>query len=77
MGWSNANKLDMSILVHKCEGRLFLTDRNGFYNELLVEMQDATQSHTNIILTHNRSALLQNEKYLISDDISILALKGD
>lgn len=27
--------LDCVLLVHKSEGRLFLTDRNGFYNELL------------------------------------------
>lgn len=28
---------DITILVHKCEGRVFLTDRNGFYNDFLQE----------------------------------------
>ena len=27
---------DVTILIHKCEGRLFLTDRNGFYSDLLL-----------------------------------------
>jgi hypothetical protein len=34
-GYKCSGKFDICILVHRCEGRLFLTDRNGFYNDLL------------------------------------------
>ena len=30
-----ASKSDIVIILHKCEGRLFLTDRNGYYNDVL------------------------------------------
>ena len=63
------------ILVHKSEGRLFLTDRNGFYNDLLKESNEITIGFTIIILTNNRSKLLPNS--LITDDINIAATKGD
>ena len=35
-GYKSDEIVDVSILIHKCEGRLFLTDRNGFYSDLLL-----------------------------------------
>lgn len=67
----------MAILVHKCEGRLFLTDRNGFYNDVLDEINKSTMGSTMIILTNNKQKLLEDSFNLISDDISILATQGD
>ena len=28
-------RANVVVLVHKCEGRILLTDRNGYYNELI------------------------------------------
>ncbi len=50
------------VLAHKCEGRLFLTDRNGFYNDLLqsayqkmskISELTLEDSHVMILLTSN------------------------
>lgn len=48
---------DLTILVHKCEGRVFLTDRNGFYNDLLREEWISKRGNVVIILTANRTAV--------------------
>lgn len=34
-GYKPVAKYDCTVLVHKSEGRVFLTDRNGFYTDLL------------------------------------------
>ena len=67
----------MAIIVHKCEGRLFLTDRNGYYNDLLLELNKATLGMTMIVLTQNKQKLIDEFNQLITDDISVLACKGD
>ena len=69
-------KYDLAILVHKCEGRLFLTDENGYYNDLLVELDRITMGYTLIILTCNKGKLLESTNGLMTEDISILATKG-
>ena len=33
---------DLAIIVHKSESRLLLTDRNGFYNDVLTELTEVT-----------------------------------
>ena len=65
----------MSIIVHKWEGRPLLTDRNALYDDLLKELNIATIGYCLIILTHNKSQLLPEN--IITDDINILANKGD
>ena len=47
----------MTLLIHKCEGRIFLTDRNGYYNDLLREEWARTKGNVVIILTGNRNAV--------------------
>lgn len=34
-GYEYRGGADFAVLHHKAEGRLFLTDRNGFYHDLL------------------------------------------
>ena len=48
---------DVVVLVHKSEGRLFLTDRNGFYNDFLADAWVKTKGNVIIILTANRTAV--------------------
>ena len=71
-----SKQYDLAILVHKCEGRLFLTDENGYYNDLLAELDKATMGYTLIILTCNKGKLLESTNCLITEDINILATKG-
>ena len=54
-GYTAPDSYDISILVHKCEGRLFLTDRNGFYNDLLAHEWSKTRGNVVIVLTANRT----------------------
>jgi len=54
----NIRGFDIAILVHKCEGRIFLTDRNGFYNDVLTELEEATMGKVLLILTNNKNKIL-------------------
>jgi len=56
-GYSSNELTDLTVLIHKCEGRVFLTDRNGFYNDLLREEWARTKGNVIIILTCNRNSV--------------------
>ena len=60
--------------MHKCEGRLFLTDRNGYYNDLIPSVYKRFRGEFLLVLTHNTGILA--EKALASDDIRTLAEEG-
>ena len=47
--------VNVVVLVHKSEGRIFLTDRNGFYNDFLADAWVKTKGNVIIVLTANRS----------------------
>ena len=68
-------KPDVVVLVHKCEGRVFLTDRNGFYNDLLVDCWTQTQGNVIILLTGNRNQVGLEE--IVNSDVIKLAQHGD
>ena len=66
---------DVTILIHKCEGRLFLTDRNGFYSDLLLQQWIKTNGNVVIVLTGNRGAVPKDK--LVNQDVSTMANQGD
>jgi len=66
---------DIVILVHKCEGRLFLTDRNGFYNDFISNSYKKTNGNVLLILTNNMTATPENK--VSNSDIVTLGTKGD
>lgn len=47
------NNYDIAILIHKCEGRIFITDRNGFYTDLLAAHFLQTKGNVLICLIAN------------------------
>ena len=59
-GYTASTGMDIVILVHKSEGRVFLTDRNGFYNDLLADAWQKTNGNVLILLTANRTPVPQN-----------------
>lgn len=71
-----SSEANITILVHKCEGRLFLTDRNGFYNDFLAQTFMETKGHTIIILTSNRTPPVSNTS-LENKDVITMYTKGD
>ena len=66
---------DVTILIHKCEGRMFLTDRNGFYSDLLLQQWLKTEGNVVIVLTCNRGAVPKDK--LVNQDVSTMANQGD
>ena len=52
-GYQPVQKYDVAILIHKCEGRIFLTDRNGFYTDLLAAHFLNTNGNVLILLVSN------------------------
>ena len=51
----NSAVADLVVLVHKSEGRVFLTDRNGFYSDLLTDAWVKTKGNILVLLTANRT----------------------
>lgn len=49
------------ILVHKCEGRVFLTDRNGLFHDLLADIWQKKKGNVIILLTGNRTAVAPDQ----------------
>lgn len=49
------------ILVHKCEGRVFLTDRNGLFHDLLADSWQKKKGNVIILLTGNRTAVAPDQ----------------
>lgn len=74
-GYKCTNKFDICILVHKCEGRLFLTDRNGFYNDLLASQFQSTRGHVMMLLIANRN--LTGNQELANKDVDTMITQGD
>jgi len=72
-----ASPTDIVILVHKCEGRLFLTDRNGFYNDLLASSFQKTGGDVFIALTNNKSSPVKGTDDLVNNDVDTMANAGD
>ena len=66
---------DIVILVHKCEGRIFLTDRNGIFHDLLADSWIKKKGNVMILLTGNRTKVEADE--LINADVEKLATQGD
>ena len=62
---------DVVVLVHKSEGRIFLTDRNGFYNDFLADAWVKTKGNVIIILTANRSPVAADQ--IINADVRKLS----
>ena len=63
------------MLVHKCEGRLFLTDRNGFYNDLLTHEWSKTRGNVLIVLTANRTQVPADK--VSNSEVQTMANQGD
>ena len=74
-GYQSAQQYDIAILIHKCEGRIFLTDRNGFYTDLLATHFLKTGGQVLILLTANNKKT--NDTDLTNDDVSTMATEGD
>lgn len=74
-GYSSSEPANVTILVHKCEGRVFLTDRNGFYNDLLAEAWTKTKGNVIILLTANRNPVADDQ--LANQDVMKMAQNGD
>ena len=70
-GYQAPDNYDITILIHKCEGRLFLTDRNGFYNDLLTHEWSKTKGNVLIVLTANRTPAPPNE--IVNGDVQTMA----
>ena len=71
----NSAVADVVILVHKNEGRVFLTDRNGFYNDVLTDAWVKTKGNVLIFLTSNRTPIPSDE--VSNQDIKKMAQQGD
>ena len=65
---------DIALLVHKCEGRLFLTDRNGYYNDVIPSVFQQFRGDFLLLLSNNSGVL--EEGALASDDVRTLASEG-
>jgi len=49
------NSPDLVVVVHKNEGRALLTDRNGFYHDVLGSAWLTTRGNVLVVLTHTES----------------------
>ena len=74
-GITTVEPTDMLILLHRAEGRLLLTDRNGFYNDLLASAFRMLEGRVLVIVTNVENDPPDNS--LSSSEISELAKYGD
>ena len=74
-GYQAPDNYDITILIHKGEGRLFLTDRNGFYNDLLTHEWSKTKGNVLIVLTANRTSVPPDK--IVNGDVQTMATQGD
>mmetsp|Transcript_121809 Transcript_121809/g.279126 ORF Transcript_121809/g.279126 Transcript_121809/m.279126 type:complete len:201 (-) Transcript_121809:200-802(-) len=49
--WEDAQRHQLVVIVHRNEGRVLLTDRNGFYNDVLAQAWKHCGGHVLLILT--------------------------
>lgn len=73
--FSHVDHVDMLILQHRAEGRLLLTDRNGFYNELLSVAFRVLEGRVMVVITNVEND--PPEGALASTEIYELAKYGD
>ena len=74
-GFQFTENTDLLVLEHRAEGRLLLTDRNGFYNDLLSSAYRLLEGRILIIVMN-----IENdppEGALVSSEIYELAKYGD
>ena len=74
-GITSIDPTDFFILLHRAEGRLLLTDRNGYYNDLLAAAFRSLEGRVLIIITN-----VENDPEadcLASSEIVELAKYGD
>ena len=74
-GFQFAEITDLLVLEHRAEGRLLLTDRNGFYNDLLSSAYRILEGRVLVIIMN-----IENdppEGALVSSEIYELAKYGD
>lgn len=74
-GFNYAEEADLVVLHHRSEGRLFMTDRNGFYNDFLSSAYRFTQGRVLIMLTNVQTD--PPEGALVASEIYELAKHGD
>ena len=74
-GYSFGLPADLVVLHHRAEGRLFLTDRNGFYNDFLASAYRAVKGRVVVLLTHVPHD--PPEGALVSSEVYELAKNGD
>lgn len=70
-GYQALQKYDVAILVHKCEGRIFLTDRNGFYTDLLAA--HFLQTKGNVIICLVANSKKTNDDEIANGDVTTMA----
>ena len=73
-GYKCAAQGDIALLVHKCEGRVFLTDRNGYYNDVIPSVFQQFRGEFLLLLSNNAGVLAEDA--LASDDVRTLASEG-
>jgi hypothetical protein len=74
-GITSIEPTDFLILLHRAEGRLLLTDRNGYYNDLLAAAFRGLEGRVLIIITNVENDPDMNS--LSSSEITELAKYGD
>eukprot|EP00742_Colponemidia_sp_Colp-10_P013617 GILJ01015394.1.p1 GENE.GILJ01015394.1~~GILJ01015394.1.p1 ORF type:complete len:329 (-),score=46.22 GILJ01015394.1:393-1340(-) len=72
-GFQVKEDADLIILTHKNEGRVFLTDRNGFYNDFLLSAWKKTAGHVLILLTNSATA----DESLTNQQLTTLSTQGE
>lgn len=74
-GFQFTDSVDLLVLEHRAEGRLLLTDRNGFYNDLLSSAYRVLEGRVLVIIVN-----IENdppEGALVSSEVYELAKYGD
>ncbi len=69
------SECDLVILHHRAEGRLLLTDRNGFYNDFLASVYRSMEGRVLILITNIEED--PPEGALVSSEIYELSKFGD
>jgi hypothetical protein len=74
-GFKYTGNADLVILHHKIEGRLFLTDRNGFYNDFIESVYSQLRGRILILISNAQSD--PEESKLYTDEIDEVSKFGD
>lgn len=74
-GFKYTGNADLVILHHKIEGRLFLTDRNGFYNDFIESVHN--QLHGRILILISNTQSDPEDSKLYTQEIDEVSKFGD